>query len=85
MYVDAAGDDGFAFERGSSETYTVNCFMCETKHIDYNKNILSEIKKAIRCNKNCEVKSATIVKSKKRSEICKMLYLKRSRLTTSYI
>lgn len=65
MYVDASGDDGFAFERGSSAIYTVNCFMCKTESIPYNQDVLRKIKAIFRCAPNIEMKSSTIIKSKK--------------------
>ena len=73
MYVDASGDDGFAFDRGSSTMYTVNCFMCETSEIEYNKEVLYTAKAVLRCDKNTEMKSSTVIKSKKRGEFCNVL------------
>ena len=73
MYVDASGDDGFAFNRGSSSTFTVNCFMCETSQIGYNKEILKNAKAVVRCPADVEMKSTTIIRSKRRSEICEVL------------
>lgn len=73
MYIDASGDDGFAFDRGSSITYTVNSFLCETCDIEYNKEILNRIKDIMQCAHKNEIKSSTIIKSKKRSQICDLL------------
>lgn len=75
MYVDASGDDGFSFDHGSSPTYTVNSFMCETNHISYNQDILRKVKSIARCAPQNEMKSSTIIKSKKRGEICDTLSL----------
>lgn len=73
MYVDASGDDGFAFDRGSSSTYTVNCFMCETDRIAHNLEVLRNAKAVVRCDPKTEMKSSTVIKSKKRGEICGVL------------
>ena len=73
MYIDASGDDGFAFDRKSSYTYTVNSFMCETNKIEHNKQILSKVKAIVRCKPTDEIKSTTVIKSKKRDVICDTL------------
>ena len=73
MYIDASGDDGFAFERGSSTTYTVNSFICETSEIEHNIAILNQIKDLLKCPHNLEMKSTTIIKSKKRDQVCDLL------------
>jgi len=73
MYVDAAGDDGSAYDRGSSTTYTVNCFMCETAKIQHNRDVLDEVKKILRCRLTDEAKSAAIIRSNRRADICNKL------------
>ena len=73
MYIDASGDDGFAFDRGSSITYTVSSFLCETSEIEYNKGVLNRVKDLLQCPHNLEMKSTTIIKSKKRDQVCDLL------------
>ena len=60
MYVDASGDDGFAFERGATICYAAAAFLVKKEDIAHNLEILKQIKAIVGCNEKDEVKYSRI-------------------------
>jgi len=60
MYVDASGDDGGKFDKGSSSCYAAAGLLVKREDIVYNLDILNQIKKTIGCKEKDEIKYARI-------------------------
>lgn len=68
MFVDASGDDGYKFGKnrsdGSSFSFVVSCFVTEPKYLEYNNNILAEMKKTLFIKPEHEIKSTALKRHK---------------------
>lgn len=68
LFVDASGDDGYKFGEnrndGSSFSFVVSCFVTEPKDLEYNKNILLEMKQALFIKPEQEIKSTALKRHK---------------------
>lgn len=68
LFVDASGDDGYKFGEkrndGSSFSFVVSCFVTEPKNLEYNKNILLEMKQSLFIKPEQEIKSTALKRHK---------------------
>ncbi len=64
MFVDASGDDGYKFAASSSEgssfSFVVSCFVTPLSELEYNKDILLAMKKALFVKPEQELKSTAL-------------------------
>lgn len=64
MFVDASGDDGYKFKEhssdGSSFSFVVSCFVTTPNELDYNKQILLDMKQALYIKPEQEIKSTAL-------------------------
>ena len=56
LFVDASGDDGLKFEKGSSSCFVASNLIVKTEDIKFNKSILAEIKRLMGAKAKDEVK-----------------------------
>lgn len=71
MFVDASGDDGFKFDKGSSLCYAVSCFLVKKPDLEHNINILNKIKHLMNYdinNPNHELKYTSLRRHPKSKE-----------------
>ena len=73
MYVDASGDDGFAFERGATICYAAAAFLVKKEDIAHNLEILKQIKAIVGCNEKDEVKYSRIRRHRRGAEALGLL------------
>lgn len=68
MFVDASGDDGYKFKStssdGSSYSFVVSCFVTTPQELEYNKQILLDMKQAIFVKPEQELKSTALKRHK---------------------
>lgn len=64
VYVDASGDNGFRFEKGSTTCYSVAIFATKTSDEEYNHEILINIKTVLHAKPRDEVKYSTLRRHK---------------------
>ncbi|MFG6334825.1 MAG: DUF3800 domain-containing protein [Lachnospiraceae bacterium] len=64
MFVDASGDDGYKFKKtsseGSSYSFVVSCFVTEPQNLEYNNQILMEMKHSLFIKPEQEIKSTAL-------------------------
>lgn len=60
MYIDASGDDGFKFDRGSSVCYAAAALLVKQEDIAHNLDVLNQIKNIVGCVPTDEVKYSRI-------------------------
>ncbi len=64
LFVDASGDDGFAFREtsgdGSSFTFVVSCLAIDPNDFEHNCSILNQMKDALHIPHTSELKSTTL-------------------------
>lgn len=64
MFVDASGDDGYKFKAtssdGSSYSFVVSCFVTEPQNLEYNNQILMEMKRSLFIKPEQEIKSTAL-------------------------
>lgn len=64
MFVDASGDDGYKFKEssssGSSYSFVVSCFVTIPQELEYNKQILLNMKRKIFIKPEQEIKSTML-------------------------
>lgn len=73
MYVDASGDDGFAFERGATICYAAAAFLVKTEDIAHNLEILKQIKAVVGCKETDEVKYSRVRRHRRGAEALGLL------------
>lgn len=81
MYVDASGDDGYTFKEtscdGSSFSFVVSCFVTTPQDLEYNKQILNEMKRSLFIKPEQEIKSTALKRHRNAlSAYCIMTKLK---------
>lgn len=64
LFVDASGDDGFAFREtsgdGSTFTFVVSCLAIDPDDFEHNCNVLNQMKNALHLPLTSELKSTTL-------------------------
>lgn len=64
MFVDASGDDGYKFKAtsndGSSYSFVVSCFVTKPQDLEYNNQILNEMKHSLFIKPEQEIKSTAL-------------------------
>ncbi len=64
MFVNASGDDGYKFKAtssdGSSYSFVVSCFVTEPQNLEYNNQILMEMKRSLFIKPEQEIKSTAL-------------------------
>jgi len=65
MFVDASGDDGMKFDKGSSLCFTVACFISSTSDIQTNLKTLNNIKRISDRNESNEIKFSALRRHKR--------------------
>lgn len=73
MYVDASGDDGFAFERGATICYAAAAFLVKKEDIAHNLEILKQIKTIVGCKETDEVKYSRVRRHRRGAEALGLL------------
>lgn len=73
VYVDASGDDGFKFEKGSSSCYVASCLIVHKSDVQHNIDILSKIKFIMGAKPGDEVKSTRLRRHPRRNKIYELL------------
>ena len=73
MYVDASGDDGFAFGRGATTCYAAAAFLVRREDIAHNLEILKKIKAIVGCKETDEVKYSQIRRHRRGAEALGLL------------
>lgn len=73
MYVDASGDDGFAFDRGATTCYVAAAFLVKQEDIAHNLAILKKIKTIVGCKETDEVKYSRVRRHRRSAEALGLL------------
>lgn len=73
MYVDASGDDGFQFEKGSTTCFAAAAFLVKREDIDHNLALLRGIKKIVGAKETDEVKYSTVRRHPRAPEALSLL------------
>lgn len=81
-YVDASGDDGIKFGKGSSSCYAVATFIVKKEDIPFNEDLLLEIKKSAGLKPTDELKYTTLRKKRNFSQILNLLTRAKGQLIT---
>jgi len=81
-YVDASGDDGIKFNKGSSSCYAVATFIVKKEDIQHNEDLLLEIKRKVGLKPTDELKYTTLRKKRNFPEVLKLLKTAKGQLIT---
>lgn len=73
MFVDASGDDGFKFDKGSSTCYTVASILINSSDLQHNLSILDGIKSIIGAKPEHELKYTKLRRSRRFNDIANLL------------
>lgn len=73
MYVDASGDDGFKFDKGSSICYCAAALLVNQQDIAHDLSVLQQIKTTVGCKETDEVKYSKIRRHRRGKEALALL------------
>ncbi len=73
MFVDASGDDGFKFDKGSSTCYSAAAFLVKQEDIPADVDVLRQIKDIVGCDEKDEIKYSRIRRNRHGAQALRLM------------